>query len=201
MNAPSSTRFETLLERLASELDESSAGVRVTKTWKEVQGVVEEHEARRAEIVEDPDALDTAIRVLEAQVDLLDLTREEVAEQERIAERERERREREDRTILDINRNFLKPYSVVAVLGIVLVPVLGLPFAEWVLVAALPGVLGFLEMRRRRQLMEGRNWVILNDVVRQLAERIRLYDILALVGVGLAIGAFVLVKVTGWTGG
>lgn len=197
MSDPSPDRLDALLAELKSQLDESSAGMRVTSEWKQIRDVVGEHDAERDAIAADPDRLDGAIRVLEAQRDMLALTREEVAEQDRLAERERVRREAEDRKIVEIVQAWLPPYSGMAVGGLVLAPVIGWVFGEWCLIAAFLPVLGFLEMRRRTSLMEGRSWVILNDPVRELEARVRIYHVISGVAVAVAVAWFVGALLTG----
>ena len=191
MNGPTPERFDSLITRLTDELDEASAGLRVTTEWKSVRGVVEDHGSRRDELVADDEALDVAIRTLEAQGDLLALARDEVAEAERHAGQERSRREREDRQIVQAVTGFLRPYSLLSVAAVVLVPVIGIPFGEVALVCALPAIWAYLEMKRRADHMTGRAWVILNDDVRDLEGRVKLYDIITAVGVGLAVLWFI----------
>jgi len=194
---PSPDRLDALLGELKTQLDESSAGVRVTTEWKRIKAVVDEHDADRDVIAADADRLDGAIRILEAQRDMLALTREEIAEQDRLAEQERGRREREDRKIVEIVRAWLPPYSGLAVGGLVLAPVIGWLFGEWCLIAAFLPLLGFLEMRRRTSLMEGRSWVILNDPVRELEARVRIYHLISGVAVGVAVAWFLGALLTG----
>lgn len=197
MSDPSPDRLDALLGELKTQLDESSAGVRVTTEWKRIKAVVDEHDADRDVIAADADRLDGAIRILEAQRDMLALTREEIAEQDRLAEQERGRREREDRKIVEIVRAWLPPYSGLAVGGLVLAPVIGWLFGEWCLIAAFLPLLGFLEMRRRTSLMEGRSWVILNDPVRELEARVRIYHLISGVAVGVAVAWFLGALLTG----
>lgn len=191
VTGPTPDRLASLLSQLETELDESSAGVRVTAEWKAIKSVVEDHATRRDALVADAEQLDTAVRTLEAQRDMLALTREEVGEQERIAERERARREREDHQIIAIVKKWLPTYSVLAVSSLAAVPALGLPFGPWCLVGILPALLGFLEMRRRTQLMEGRSWIVLNDEVRAIDERIRIYHAISAVGVAMGLVWFI----------
>jgi len=197
VTAPSTDRLDDLLEQLTRELDEASAGVRVTAEWKSIKSVAAQHVEDRDRLGSDPDTLDTAIRTLEAQRDMLALARDEVAEEERAAEKERDRREREDRQIIAIVRAWLPPYSLLAVSSLVLVPFLGLPFGPWCLVAVLPAVFGFLEMRRRTQLMEGRSWVVLNDEIRALDDRIRIYHVISGVAVAFGVVWFLALLLTG----
>ena len=186
MTGPTSERLDSLLTRLSDELDEASAGLRITREYKGVRIAVEDHVGRRDAIVESAAAMEDAIRSLEAQGDLLALARAEVAEADRHATIERARREREDRAIVAAVQGFLRGYSLLAVGAIVAIPVLGVPLGEWALVGVFPAIFGFLEMRRRRQLMDGRAWVILNDDIRALEQRVRMYDVIA--GVAMAVG-------------
>ncbi|MCO4772174.1 MAG: hypothetical protein KDA24_19225 [Deltaproteobacteria bacterium] len=197
MTDPTPDRLDALIAELLHQLDESSAGVRVTSEWKSIREVVEEHVASREATAADPDALDSAIRVLEAQRDMLFLAKDEVAEQERRGEQERARREREDKQIVAVVRKWLPPYSMLSVSSIVVTPFLGLPFGLWALVGAFPALFGFLEMRRRTDLMDGRNWVILNDEVREVESRVRMYHAISAVGVLFAVGWFLAVLLTG----
>jgi hypothetical protein len=196
VTAPTLERLDSLLAQLDQELDEAPAGVRVTREWKSIGAVVKEHAGLRAGLIDGSYALDSAIRTLEAQRDLLALTRDEVAEKDRAAEIERQRREREDRQIIAIVRKWLPTYSVMAVSTLVLVPALGLPFGAWCLLGVLPAALGFLEMRRRTQLMEGRSWVVLNDEVRAIDERTRIYHAISAVGVAMGVVWFLALAMT-----
>lgn len=197
VNGPTSEQLDALLAELHTQIDESSAGVRVTMEWKQIRGVVEDHAARRDAIVADADKLDSAVRTLEAQRDMLALTRDEVAEQERNVERERQRRATEDRQIIELVKQWLPTYSILAVASVVTGPFLGLPFGPFCLVAILPAALGYLEMRRRMQLMEGRSWVVLNDEVREIEARVRLYHIISAVGAGIGLVWFLALLLTG----
>jgi len=197
VSGPTSEQLDSLLGRLTEELDDASAGLRVTKEWKSVRGVVDDHAARRDELVADPTVLEDAIRALEAQGDLLGLARDEVAEHDRLVTAERARREREDKAIVAAVLGFLRPYSLLSVGGLVAAPVIGVPFGEWALLAAFPALFGFLEMRRRTELMDGRSWVILNDDVRSLQDRVRLYHWISALAVGVAVVWFVVALATG----
>lgn len=197
MTGPTPERLDSLLSRLTDELDEASAGLRVTREWKAVKSVVDDHAERRDALVAEAESLEDAIRTLEAQGDLLALARDEVAEADRHAALERNRREKEDKQILAIVRGFLRPYSLLAVFAVVAGPAIGLVFREWALFGALPAILGFLEMRRRRQLMQGRAWVILNDEVQELEARVRMYDLIAGVATAVAVVWFVAALATG----
>ena len=196
MTDPSPDRLNSLLSQLDTELDEASAGVRITKEWRAIGAVAKQHREDLDRLEADPEALDTAIRTIEAQLDMLALTREEVGEKERAAEQERQRREREDRQIIAIVKKWLPPYSLLAVTTLVLVPVLGLPFGAWCLFGVIPAVVGFLEMRRRTQLMEGRSWVVLNDEVRAITERTRIYHAITAVGVAMGVVWFLALALT-----
>ncbi len=199
MSGPSSDQLDSLLGRLTDELDEASAGLRITKEWKSVRAEVDDHAARRDALVADPSVLEDAIRTLEAQGDLLALARDEVAEHDRLVTAERTRREREDRAIVAAVQGFLRPYSLLSVGGLVAAPVIGVPFGEWALLAAVPAIFGFLEMRRRTELMDGRSWVILNDDVRSLQDRFRLYHGISALAVGVAVTWFVVALAMGST--
>jgi hypothetical protein len=197
VSGPTSDQLDALLARLLAELDDASAGLRITKEWKSVRVAVDDHAARRDALADEPSSLEDAIRTLQAQGDLLGLARDEVGESDRLATSERARREREDKAIVAGVQAFLRPYSLLSVGALVLTPLLGVPFGEWALFGAFPAVFGFLEMRRRTQLMDGRSWVILNDDVRSLRERIRLYHGISAVAVGVAGIWFVVALSTG----
>ncbi len=196
MTGPTPDKLDSLISQLETELDEASAGVRVTAEWKAIQSVLKSHVAQREALVAEADALDTAVRTLEAQRDMLALTRDEVAEQELAGERERERREREDRQIIALVRKWLPTYSGLAVSSLVAVPALGLPFGPWCLVGTLPALLGFLEMRRRTELMKGRSWVVLNDEVRAIDERTRIYHVISALGITMGLVWFIALALT-----
>ena len=65
-----------------------------------------------------------------------------MAEHDRLATAERVRREREDKAIVAAVLSFLRPYSLLSVGGLVAGPVIGVPFGEWALLAAIPAVSG-----------------------------------------------------------
>ncbi len=199
MSGSTKGRFVSLIARLGDELDDASAGLRVTPEWKGVRAVLDDHAARQDTLAADPVTLEDAIRTLEAQGDMLALAREEVAESDRHASAERVRREREDKLVLAAAQGWLRPYSLFSVMGLVIGPTMGVAFGEWALVGALPALFGFLEMRRRTQLMDGRSWVILNDEVRNLEDRIRLYHGITAVAVAVAVLWFVLALASGAT--
>lgn len=199
MIGPTKERLDTLIAGLTDQLDDASAGLRITAEWKGVRAAVDDHVGRRDALVEDPTVLEDAIRTLEAQQDLLALARDEVAEDDRLAAAERIRREREDNAIVAAVEGWLRPYSLLAVAGVVVGPIIGVPFGEWALLGAFPAVFGFLEMRRRTELMDGRSWVILQDEILALQARIKLYHGISAFAVGVAVVWFVLALASGAT--
>jgi len=131
------------------------------------------------------------VREAEAKLDLFDLARSEVELAQQVDDEAREARLRIDKELLEALSAEGKVYIGLIALSLVLPPLLLLtPVGLLLILGVVPALLGFLRMRGVEQPTTGRVWLVLQDHVDEVLERVRLLH-------GAAIAALLLTGV--WT--
>jgi hypothetical protein len=131
------------------------------------------------------------VREAEAKLDMFDLARSEVELAQQVDDEAREARLRVDKELLEALGTEGKVYIGLIALSLVLPPLLLLtPVGLLLILGVVPALLGFLRMRGVEQPTIGRVWLVLQDNVDEVLERVRLLH-------GAAITALLLTGV--WT--
>lgn len=170
-------RFDSVRDELFALLNDCAADVRVTAEYKAAAASLQRLSA-------EPGEFEDAARELEAQRDMVALTREQKEQERRQDELSKQRRLAEDRALLLSVEDELGTYKLLLGASLLLAPILGVPLGQFVLLAVVPGALGVLRMRAARQPLRGRSWLVLNDEVRRVTDAVRTFDLAA--GVALA---------------
>ena len=176
-----------LAQRIADSVESASPLLRVRTEWKVLEALHRglEEAGPEASFSEDQ------VREAEAKLDLFDLARSEVELAQQIDDEAREARLRVDKELLEALGAEGKVYIGLIALSLVLPPLLLLtPVGLLLILGVVPVLLGFLRMRGVEQPTIGRVWLVLQDHVDEVLERVRLLH-------GAAITALLLTGV--WT--
>ena len=176
-----------LAQRIADSVESASPLLRVRTEWK----VLEELHRGLEEAGPEASFSEDQVREAEAKLDLFALARSEVELAQQIDDEAREARLRVDKELLEALGAEGKVYIGLIALSLVLPPLLLLtPVGLLLILGVVPGLLGFLRMRGVEQPTIGRVWLVLQDHVDEVLERVRLLH-------GAAITALLLTGV--WT--
>ena len=170
----SSENLERLIDRLEQAVEEAPPDLRTRSEWRSLDAFHRALPGRRDELLADPDTLDTVLREGEAGLDLLELARAEVALQTEIDDRTRSERLRTDEDLLGAIRHEMKFYAGSITLGFVLPVLLLFPLRSFLVLGALPSVLGFARMYKLTIPTRGRIWIVLQDEVNHVLGRVKL---------------------------
>ena len=176
-----------LIQRIADSVESASPLLRARPEWK----VLEELHRGLEEVGLEVSFSEDEVREAEAKLDLFDLARSEVELAQQVDDEAREARLRIDKELLEALSAEGKVYIGLIALSLVLPPLLLLtPVGLLLILGVVPALLGFLRMRGVEQPTTGRVWLVLQDHVDEVLERVRLLH-------GAAIAALLLTGV--WT--
>jgi hypothetical protein len=119
-------------------------------------------------------AREDAVREGEAHRDLLDLAATEVKARVDAEDRTKRARLQEDEELLTMLGNVLKAYAALIVTAFVLPPATLAPFGAYCGFGGFAAAFGFAKMFGALSQVEGRAWLILQDRVDQVLQRIRM---------------------------
>jgi hypothetical protein len=176
-----------LAQRIADAVESAPPLLRARSEWK----VLERWHREFEEAVPTGSLSEDEVREAEAKLDLFDLARSEVELAQQVDDEAREARLRADKELLAALGSEGKVYIGLIALSFVLPPLLLLtPLGLLLILGVVPALLGFLRMRGVEQPANGRVWLVLQDHVDEVLERVRLLH-------GAAIAALLLTGV--WT--
>ena len=165
-----SDRLNDLVANLARDLENADPRVRARKEWKEADAWVRSVDAEGL----DEDALADTVRTGEAHRDLLDIATSEVKAKVDAEERTKQTRLDEDEQLLTMMSNELKLYGGLFFASFVLPPATLGPFGAYCGFGILPAAFGLARMLSAMDKVSGRGWLILQDRVDQVTQRVKM---------------------------
>ncbi len=172
-------RLIQLIASLQDTLETTDPRVRSRKEYKAAAGWARTVEPDTLE----GDAREDEVRHGEAHRDLLDLATTEVMSRVDAEERTKRTRLSEDEQLLTMLGKVLKLYAGLIVAGFVVPPATLGPFGAFCGFGGFFAAIGFAKMYAALAKVEGRSWLILQDRVDQVLQRIKM----AHVGAGGAV--------------
>jgi len=166
----------TVVAEIEGQLDEAGLALQQRDEWRNARAFCDGLQARISGAGDDGEALADLVREGEAIRDLLSIADTEVNQAAESAEQAKQERLREDERLLSLLDSVCKRYTALIVASFVL-PVffvtLFLPIRQFVLLALIPSLLGFLRTKAVCDSLEGRVWLILQARVDEFMSRVR----------------------------
>jgi len=187
MTSDSVDRLDAVIASLNERLEEASVQLQQRDEWATARATQDDLVARRDDLLAAPDTLDDVIRQAEAHRDLLDLAGAQVSEEAAVDERVKRERRAEDERLLEAAEKEFKVYAGLILASFALPPFFLAypPIAKLLLAGLLPAFFGFLRVREVLLSFEGRTWLVFQDRVNQVEDRLKKAH-------GVAIGAVVM---------
>jgi len=165
----------TVVAEIETQLDEASLALQQRDEWKNARAFCDGLETRRSESGDDAEAIADFVREGEAVRDLLSIADTEVVQAAEDAEAGKQERLREDKRLLALLDSVCKRYTALIV-GSFALPIFFVtfpPIRQFVLLALIPSLAGFLRTKAVCDSLEGRVWLILQARVDEAMSRVR----------------------------